>query len=545
MSLAAGSGVGAREGEAPLFSRRSSGLVREIGIVAAIGIALASVELPGTFINFNAGLTSFKAVDYYLPLLAAAFIWLVAMLAYRHLVTAMPRAGGEYVYLSRVVSPALGAVMGVGVAVFFIYIIGASAHIFAVYTPFMLAGLGSALNSPSITNAAGHVTSEGAIAAISVGVMLVVAVLSVLSLKRLARVIVGMIVLELLTFGVLAVLLADHSHQDFVRAFARYSQHPGAYAAVISAGSHAGVVFGASLAALVATIPFMVLSYNGVLYSYYVGGELRRPARTYLYASGFSIAVLVLTWVGTWALLRHVAGLHFMQAQANLGAHDPGAYAGITSLPAAAGGLGYGLVLSGDPVSKILIATTLPLAAVGVCIAFVTVTTRLLFALAFDRLLPLSVAKVSERSHIPLVAMAVALAGSVAFTLVLAFVNLNNVVSLESLLFALILLAGGVAATFLAHRRPDLVRHPGAADVARWAGIPRSTWAGGVTVVLALFVIIEIVTHSTYGEFTVQSVITLASVLLAGPVVYLVARYLRRRRSQIDLKLAMSELPPD
>ena len=75
----------------------------------------------------------------------------------------------------------------------------------------------------------------------------------------------------------------------------------------------------------------MVLNYNGVLYSYYVGGELRRPGRTYLYASAISIGVLVVLWVGVWALLRRTAGLHFMQAQANLGVDNPTAYAKITT----------------------------------------------------------------------------------------------------------------------------------------------------------------------------------------------------------------------
>ena len=90
---------------AGLFTRQSSGLVRELGVLAATGIALASVALPDTFINFNAGLTDFSKVEFYLPLFAGAFIWFVAMFAYRYLVEAIPRAGGEYVFLSRIVSP--------------------------------------------------------------------------------------------------------------------------------------------------------------------------------------------------------------------------------------------------------------------------------------------------------------------------------------------------------------------------------------------------------------------------------------------------------
>ena len=43
-----------------LFTRQSSGLVRELGIPAATAIALASVAVVNTFINFSAGFTSFS-----------------------------------------------------------------------------------------------------------------------------------------------------------------------------------------------------------------------------------------------------------------------------------------------------------------------------------------------------------------------------------------------------------------------------------------------------------------------------------------------------
>jgi APA family basic amino acid/polyamine antiporter len=468
------------------------------------------------------------------------------MFAYRHLVEAIPRAGGEYVFLPRVVSPAVGSVAGIGIAVVFTYVLATNAHFFAAYTPFMLTGLGAAFSSSSIANAANHVTSNGAIAAISIGVMLVVAVLSIFSLKRMAQIIIGFIVLQLLAFLALAFLLADHSHGAFVTAFANYSHHPGAYEAVISAAKSSGVAFGVALGAGIATIPFMVVNYNGVLYSYYVGGELRRPARTYLFASAISIGLLVVVWVGVWALLRHTAGLTFMQAQANLGNSNPTTYAKISTLASNAGGLGYGLALSGDPITKILFATTIPLAAVAVNIAFLACTTRVLFALAFDRLLPVRVARVSERNNAPTVAIATVLAVSICFCAILAFVNIANIVALESLFFALILLAGGIAATFLAHRRADLVKKPGATDVERWAGIPKITWVCGATTALALFTIVEIVTHtSAYGKFSVQSTITLIIILVAGPIIYTIARGIRRRSDSLDLSMAMRELPPE
>ena len=531
---------------AALFTRQASGLVRELGIPAATGISLASVAVVNTFINFNAGLTDFSKSDMYLPLFAAAVIWFVAMFAYRHLLEAIPRAGGEYVFLSRIVSPAAGSVAGMGIAVVFIFVLAANAHFAATYTPFMLVALGSAFKSTAITNAAADVTTNGWVAGLSVAVIVIVAIASVLSLKRLAQVIIGLIGLQLLAFLVLGLLLADHSHADFVAAFARYSHSPGAYQAIINAGHSSGIAFGASVASMVAIIPFMVLNYNGVLYSYYVGGELRRPGRTYLYASSISIGILVIVWVGVWALLRHTAGLHFMQAQANLGAADPATLAKISSLSSQAGGLGYGLVLSGDPISKILFGTAVPFAEIAVNLAFVAVTTRVLFAQAFDRLLPVSVAKVSERNQSPWVAIIIVLIVAIGFCFLEVYVNLSNIVALESLFFALVLLAGGIAATFLPITRADLIRRAGATDVKRIGGVPIITLIGAATTALATFVIILLIVHSSvYGKFNAQSTITLAVVLLAGPVIYVIARTVRRQRDSLDLGMAMRELPPE
>jgi amino acid transporter len=306
------------------------------------------------------------------------------------------------------------------------------------------------------------------------------------------------------------------------------------------------VAFGVSLASMVAIIPFMVLNYNGVLYSYYVGGELRRPGRTYLYASTISLGILVILWVGVWTMLRAHVGLSFMQAQANLGAGDPTAYAKITGLSSVSGGLGYGMILVSDPITKILFATAVPLAEIAVNLAFVTVTTRVLFAQAFDRLLPVNVAKVGERNHAPNIAITVVLIIGAGFCYLTSFVNLSNIVALQSLFFTLILVAGGVAATFLPIRRPDLLARAGASEADQARFLRKVTIVGAATLLLALFAVFEIVSHtSVYGKFSLESTITLIVVLGAGPVIYLIARGIRRQRDSIDLALAMHELPPE
>jgi basic amino acid/polyamine antiporter, APA family len=529
-----------------LFTRQSSGLVRELGIPAATAISLASVAVVNTFINFNAGLTAFNQADMTLPLLLGAAIWLVAMFAYKYLLEAIPRAGGEYVYLSRIISPALGAMFGIGICIAFTYILAANANFTAQYFPFLLTSLGAAFGSSAISDAASQVTSQSAIAIISVVMLLVVGAASWVSLRRLAQVILALVVVQLVAFLVLGWLLITHSHSDFVTALGQFSGHPTAYNDILAAAAKDNIPLGVSVSASLLAVPFMVLNYNGVLYSYYVGGELKRPGRTYIYASVISIALLIVVWVGVWLLMLNTVGLDFMQSQAKLGATDPAAYGAITSLQSSAGGLGYGLVLSGDPVSKILIGIAVPSAELAVDLAFVAVITRVLFALAFDRLLPIGLAKISESSAVPTNAIIVAVLGGIVFALLAAFLNLANIVANLALFVALIILAGGVAATALPFRRPDLILKPGATELPRIAGIPVPALWGAATSVLALIVVILIIAHpEVFGAFTVSSVVTLVLVLGAGPVIYLIARRLRLQQSSIDLRLAMRELPPE
>jgi amino acid transporter len=529
-----------------LFTRQSSGLVRELGIPAATGIALASVAVVNTFINFNAGLVLFNQADMTLPLLVGAGIWLVAMFAYKYLLEAIPRAGGEYVYLSRIVSPALGAMAGISICIAFTYILAANANFTASYTPFMLTALGAAFNSSAISDAANNVTSQTAVAIISVVMLLVVAAVSFVPLRRLAQVILVLVGIQLLAFLVLGWILVTHSHQDFVNALASFSNHPNAYNDILAAAAKDQIPLGVSIGASLLAVPFMVLNYNGVLYAYYVGGELKRPGRTYLYASVISIALLVVVWTGVWLLMLNTVGLDFMQSQAKLGANDATAYGAITSLQSSAGGLGYGLVLSGDPISKILIGIAVPSAELAVDLAFVAVVARVMFALAFDRMLPIGLAKISERNAVPVNAIIVAVVAGIGFAILAAFVNLSNIVANLALFVALIIVAGGVAATALPYRRPDLIMKPGQTELPRVAGVPVPALWGAATTILASIVVVLIVTHpEVFGSFSLSSVGALVIVLLAGPVIYLIARQVRLSRSSIDLRLAMRELPPE
>lgn len=551
--MATSTPAGRAEAGQGLFTRQSSGLVRELGIPAATGIALASVAVVNTFINFYSGLVNFTKVDMILPLLLAALIWFVAMFAYRYLLQAIPRAGGEYIYLSRIISPAVGTMVGIATAVGFSYTLSANANFAAAYVPFGLSSLGAAFNSSALTSAATNISSTTTCLTVTcspglvicaVGLLVIVGVASIFSLRRIAQVILALVIFQVVAFLVLGFLLATHSHQDFVNALGSFSGKPTAYNDVIALAQKNGVPLGVDIGASLLVIPFMVLNYNGVLYSYYVGGELKRPGSTYIWASVISLALLIVVWVGVWLLMLNTIGLDFMQSQAQVGSSAD--YGNITSLQANAGGLGYGLVLSTDPISKILIGLAVPAAELAVDLAFVAVVTRVIFALAFDRMLPIGLAKVSERNASPINAIILAVIVGIGFTILSSVLNIANISANLALFFALVLLAGSIAATVLPFRRPELIYKPGTNDVDRIAGIPSAAVWGFISTLLALFTVgVIIAKPNVFGAFSIASVGALAVIFFSGPIIYVIARRMRLSSSSIDMRLAMRELPPE
>src|SRR5260221_14787712 len=90
-----------------LFTRKASGLVREIGLRDALAVNASAISFGGLIVVFISALASFQQADLTWPIIVGFVLLLPMTVEYGQLASTMPRSGGDYVFLGRMLHPAL------------------------------------------------------------------------------------------------------------------------------------------------------------------------------------------------------------------------------------------------------------------------------------------------------------------------------------------------------------------------------------------------------------------------------------------------------
>lgn len=530
-----------------LFIRKSSGLVREMGKRDTLAVNAGIMAMISSITALAIFQVAFPNADYYIPIIVGAAISLVLCLSYSQLVSTFPRAGGEYVYASRIFGPVTGAMVG-GALLIAICLNCANTVIALgqIVVPFFFTTIGEALHIHSLVTF-GSSTLIAKTPYLIVGV-LVISLFVVLGLRPLAAVarwVFWSFLLGVVGFVVIVALLFFESHSSFVHAFNAASGGSNAYGKIISNATKSGFHPGGTASAAILAIPVGFLWFAGFTFANYAGGEIKRPASTY------KVAVLAALGIGLtgallmWGALRHTVGLHFIQSSGALQGSNPTAYEKLTSVPQIQGGLAYALLASGDPITKLLIGFGALGGFIANGLAYFVLASRVVFALSFDRLLPTKMADVREKTHSPIYAVALIAVGVLAFTVLGDETTLLSVLRNLLLIVVAIFVMGSIAAMVLPYRRKDLYEASPKAFQGRVLGVPVITVLGALSAAACTFLDVELATHTAYsGGYSTGSVITLAIVATLGLAMYLTSRLYMQRRG-IDLRMAMHELPPE
>ena len=468
------------------------------------------------------------------------FVLVVPFIAsYALLSAAIPRSGGEYTYISRVIHPAVAMMANFNVTFFGIVFVGTAGSWFAQWgvAQFLRIAGAYTANQGLIDAAAAVASQEGRFI---VGAVLILAFTYVFAKGLRVYFTLQRVAFTLGVIGLLigAAILLFTDPASYAASFNTYAQaltgNPDTHRAVTDAAAAAGYAPApANLADSFRAVdwPFLALGY--VYASAYIGGEVRKPASSQLFGMLGALVVTAIVLIVYFVLIGNVITMPFVGAlgTAALDAGLPDTPTFVELIAASSSSALFWL-----PLAFCFIFWTFSTMPVNIL-----TSTRNLLAYAVDGLAPRQFAEVSERSHAPVFSLVLVGALGIFWLWVYIFTTYTSVILL---IFANVLtyLTAALAAALLPYRRPELFESSPVNY--RWAGIPVVAIVGVVAVVTMAILLVVILMDPISG-FSFETPFNLlfnVGVYLFGAVYYFAARFIQRSRG-VNVDLAFQEIP--
>lgn len=568
------------EGRA-LFTRQSSGLVREVSVLNAlffntaafigVGVGWYPVFYSLAFVAIG---TAGGFTTYGIAAILIGLACVILSLIFASLTSVMPRSGGDYVFTSRIVpriGPFVGWMESWSLAFASVAIIAFEVPVFVrnLQITGRIIGIGTGSDfftgaNSWFTDSSGAVTDvPGFLAAVVVLVLIgIVTFQPTRRFHRIVTVLAGIGLIGMITMFVVGMLAI--TPESFAANLPTYANGT-TVDTLVKAGQDNAVIGDVNLDPAVFSFVagIVLLNYIGFQYSAYISGEIRGNVRR-----GILIAVLGALVV---AVFMNSVYTDFLSAR--LGVN---------------GQIGWGVLYwLGDPSLPLGQPNSLPLTAaisqpglwpiwtfvsVAVtlfpfllCPVYVAFLSRVQLAWSLDRQVPEWFGAVSERLRAPANAILTALVAAGVFALLQNFPILKNIglgflaptdgkLNLVATLWFSILAAGltwimpGVNALLVRWTRPDLAKD---APFGAWLPLLGAVWVvimavlywfAGLSPIINFVGKLEAESQLDYLNRTGVSFTLL--IFAAGLVVFLIS-WVRNRARGIDTGLMYRELPPD
>jgi basic amino acid/polyamine antiporter, APA family len=530
-----------------LFLRRSSGLVREFGgkdvfVFNTIGYALGLVL--GIIPLLMAG--AVPEANVLLTVALGTVLTVANAMTYAYLSAAMPRSGGEYVYLGRVVHPAAGFTANWGFQWSQLLGLGLYASFtvnFGIAVAFLT--LGNVLDSAGLVTAGENVGGDWW--TFGLGTAMIVSVLVVLSMgpRVVRRVLNVLFVPAILGSFVTLLVLLTTTRSEFVSRFNTFMADRAdgqIYDSILAAADKAGFVEKAStVGALLLAVPIGYYIYIGFTYSTYIGGEVKEPARTQPRMIAATLAFAAVMYLLCLWRFYEIVGQDFINSVIFLNDNTDGG-SGLPVDPVLNFFTG---IMTGSTILNVLMAISFFLWNFLLLFVIAMVCTRNLFAWSGDRVAPDALTKVDRRFHAPWVATLVIIACAEILLALFVFTTIFDNVSNYIVLFSIAFWMASFAAILLPTRRPEIFAAAPDYVQRRIGGVPVITLLGVGNLVLFSMVLYSAFKLPAFsGPTGSGAVLFVIGVYVAGIVWYLAARAIQKRRG-VDIELLYREIPPE
>lgn len=536
-----------------VYARATSGLVRTFSLIDAgiynfLVMGMLTTVMPAMIMTTTAFFTGANIPLAYIigGLGLIPFFIVVAML-----VSSMPRSGGDYVFTSRILHPAIGFMSTTGsCTVYYCCWAAWNGWLLAENFSAFFAILGTSLGLPLLISWSSWAATTNGIIAISLFSFLFPALLLCFGMKFYANVqkilFAGLVVGSAVLLGSLVI----GSQTGYINAFNSFMSPnlgPNAYASVIETAREAGYVYTPSFNWW-HTVVFTGWAIGAHLvwawFATPLAGEIKKAGSLWRVAASMLLPMVLAGafMVAIITFFFQTLGLEFIGSISYLflNGHEMAAnlpfspyYVFLPSLLFSGSVLLIGLMMFAYSCQLIYFNATNILNPV-----------KYLFAQSFDSILPRSIAYVHPRYHTPLVAIAIMVIGSSVWMAVSwiwpeTWTYVASVAAANLIQYMIILITGIAFPLLL----KDVYE---ASPCSRYSigGVPLISILGVLGFPAILFSFYTYMAVPELGAAVPASWATVGTVFIACFIVYWLSKWTRKKQG-IDLELAFKEIPPE
>lgn len=533
----------------PIYTRKATGLVREVGLVDQMVFNATSTSPIGAGLVFALfALAVFPRGNPYIALAVAIMLAVLVSTTFALLSAAIPRIGGDYTINSRVLHPWLGFASNLCVFISSVVSAGLWAWWFATQAcgPAFLV-IGSVTNSSTFSSWGNDLLGGKHTLAFGMAVLalLITSVLAITGTRLIVRVMTILFLIATAGFLVDMAILLFTSHASF-QATINHAFGSGTYGKTVAAAQHSNVLpshggwsvkntFGAMSTMLSITV---FVFWGTYMAAEFKGAGQRKRQLTAMTGAGVLQGIVILVAM---AIFLHTVGYDFF-ASAQNGNFSAGGPAVGT-----AGYAYFSALVANSPV----VVTILALAFIGWWLPGLYINMamlqRALLTWSLDGLVPKSLGEVNERTHTPVVAIATTFVLSVGAAAWVSYGSnfFRQIAFIQLFIFVTFLLVG-IAAMLIKRRRPDI--YLGSPAEWRIGGVEVLPIVGSGCALVGVFgASLILYFHKNLGitgGYFASIIIAPFAVLVVAVLWWLVAKRVRAAQG-IDLALTYKALPPE
>lgn len=530
-----------------VFVREATGLVREL---SAMDVALFNFAILGFLFTLYFALALMPEIggNYLLAILITAILSTFTVYTYYAFHLAMPRSGGDYVFISRTLLPSLGFVSNASfVLILLIYNGITGVTIQSTGISIGLAALGSVFQNSTLAALSAVVIQPtwllilGTLEIVLLAIPAVFGRKAYFTLQNVIYIIVFVVTLAMIG------LLASNSNEAFRAAFNSYSAHytnsTDYYNGVIALAQKNGwsAPDRNSLYNTILLVPILEIFGVSFWSSTYLGAEIKNPSKNSLIGMlGAMYAAFALTAVFI-TVAYNTIGFNFFSAL------DSQLYTGTLPLPVLPYVNFLVLLLSNNPLITVVIVLAGIIQMAIYTPAFYYLGSRSLLAYSFDRVLPKTFARVSERFHAPVISIIILVVLSEVSLILLnipytaaAIYQFSTVLTWYGAIFPTMIV--GFAGILFPYLKRDMFESSPAKK--RVGGVPLISLTGIGTVFFSALVVYLELTNPVYAANSAPAIYTVIGFVVVLFAIYFAAKVVRKREG-LPLELAFKQLPPE